>query len=138
LPVSGNDLVAAGLVGPIVGEALARIRIAWLDGTVRTRGEVVALARDGGARGLAGSQADAGQDERPHAPVIARSGRIVHTAAVLPPGSCSASIGTVMTQPSMANPSAGSAPLFEPIADAGSACPIRLPIFEGALALLLA
>jgi tRNA nucleotidyltransferase/poly(A) polymerase len=50
LPVSGNDLVAAGLVGPIVGEALARIRIAWLDGTVRTRDEVLALAREVGAR----------------------------------------------------------------------------------------
>ena len=42
-----------------------------------------------------------------------------------------------MTQPSMANPSAGSAPLFEPIADAESACAIRLPIFEGPLDLLL-
>lgn len=35
------------------------------------------------------------------------------------------------------NPAGGSAPLFEPIADAGSACAIRLPVFEGPLDLLL-
>jgi tRNA nucleotidyltransferase (CCA-adding enzyme) len=50
LPVSGNDLVAAGLSGPIVGEALARIRVGWLDGTVRSRDEALALARELHAR----------------------------------------------------------------------------------------
>lgn len=37
----------------------------------------------------------------------------------------------------LANPSAAGASLFEPIGDAGSACAIRLPIFEGPLDLLL-
>lgn len=49
-PISGADLVAAGLAGPSVGAALARIRIAWLDGAVRTREEALALAREVGAR----------------------------------------------------------------------------------------
>jgi len=49
-PVSGVDLVAAGLTGPVVGAALARIRLAWLDGTVHTRDEAIALAREIGAR----------------------------------------------------------------------------------------
>ena len=49
-PVSGADLVAMGLAGPEIGRALARIRIAFLDGAVRTREEAVALARELGAR----------------------------------------------------------------------------------------
>ena len=49
-PVSGADLVAAGLSGPVVGVALARIRLAWLDGTVHSRDEAIALARELGAR----------------------------------------------------------------------------------------
>jgi hypothetical protein len=49
-PVTGADLVAAGLSGPVVGAALARIRLAWLDGTLRTRDEAIALARELGAR----------------------------------------------------------------------------------------
>jgi tRNA nucleotidyltransferase (CCA-adding enzyme) len=49
-PVTGADLVAAGLSGPVVGAALARIRLAWLDGTVHTRDEAIALAREIGAR----------------------------------------------------------------------------------------
>jgi len=49
-PVSGADLIAAGLTGPVVGAALARIRLAWLDGTVHTRDEAIALAREIGAR----------------------------------------------------------------------------------------
>jgi tRNA nucleotidyltransferase (CCA-adding enzyme) len=49
-PVSGNDLVAAGLAGPAVGAALARVRLAWLDGAVKSREEAIALAREVGAR----------------------------------------------------------------------------------------
>jgi hypothetical protein len=49
-PVSGADLVAAGLSGPVIGVALARIRLAWLDGAVHTREEAIALAREVGAR----------------------------------------------------------------------------------------
>jgi tRNA nucleotidyltransferase (CCA-adding enzyme) len=49
-PVSGSDLVAAGLSGPVVGAALARIRLAWLDGAVRNRDEAIALARELAAR----------------------------------------------------------------------------------------
>jgi tRNA nucleotidyltransferase (CCA-adding enzyme) len=59
LPVSGADLLALGLSGPIVGQALARIRSAHLDGLVRDREEALALARElgrassGGGRGRA-------------------------------------------------------------------------------------
>ena len=49
-PVTGADLVAAGLSGPAVGVALSRIRIAWLDGALHTREEALALAREVGAR----------------------------------------------------------------------------------------
>jgi hypothetical protein len=42
--------VALGLSGPEIGRALARIRVAFLDGAVRTREEAVALARELGAR----------------------------------------------------------------------------------------
>ena len=46
LPVNGDDLVAAGLAGPVVGRALERIRIAWLDGAVKTPEEALALAHE--------------------------------------------------------------------------------------------
>jgi len=49
-PITGADLVAAGLSGPVVGAALARIRLAWLDGAVHTRDEAIALAREVAAR----------------------------------------------------------------------------------------
>jgi hypothetical protein len=49
-PITGADLVAAGLSGPVVGAALARIRLAWLDGAVHTRDEAIALAREMAAR----------------------------------------------------------------------------------------
>ncbi len=49
-PIGGADLVAVGLSGPEIGRALARIRIAFLDGGVRTREEAIALARELGAR----------------------------------------------------------------------------------------
>ena len=46
LPVSGDDLVAAGLAGPSVGRALERIRAAYLDGALSTREEALALAHE--------------------------------------------------------------------------------------------
>ncbi len=46
LPVSGDDLVALGVSGPAVGRALTRIRVAYLDGNVKTRDEALALARE--------------------------------------------------------------------------------------------
>ncbi len=53
-PIDGRDLVAAGLAGPALGRALARVRTAFLDGEVRTRDEALALAdelaRRAGAR----------------------------------------------------------------------------------------
>jgi tRNA nucleotidyltransferase (CCA-adding enzyme) len=45
-PLSGDDLVAAGLAGPSVGRALERIRAAYLDGAVTTREEALALAQE--------------------------------------------------------------------------------------------
>ena len=45
-PMNGEDLVAMGLSGPAVGRALTRIRVAYLDGGVKTRDEVLALARE--------------------------------------------------------------------------------------------
>jgi tRNA nucleotidyltransferase (CCA-adding enzyme) len=49
-PIGGADLVAAGLAGSAVGAALARVRLAWLDGGVRNRDEALALAREVAAR----------------------------------------------------------------------------------------
>lgn len=49
-PVSGSDLTEIGLAGPAVGRALERIRAGFLDGTVRTRDEALALAREVGRR----------------------------------------------------------------------------------------
>jgi tRNA nucleotidyltransferase (CCA-adding enzyme) len=45
-PVGGDDLVAAGLAGPSVGRALARIRAAYLDGALRSRDEALALVQE--------------------------------------------------------------------------------------------
>ncbi len=49
-PITGDDLVALGLVGPDVGRALARIRAAYLDGAVQGRDEAIALALELGRR----------------------------------------------------------------------------------------
>lgn len=49
-PLTGADLVAAGLAGPVVGAALARIRAAFLDGAVREREAALALAHEVAAR----------------------------------------------------------------------------------------
>ena len=46
LPISGDDLVAAGLSGPSVGRALERIRAAYLDGALSSREEALALAHE--------------------------------------------------------------------------------------------
>lgn len=46
LPINGDDLLAAGLEGPAIGRALARIRTAYLDGRVKDRNESLALARE--------------------------------------------------------------------------------------------
>ncbi|HEY5658881.1 MAG TPA: hypothetical protein VIY27_13915, partial [Myxococcota bacterium] len=54
-PVGGSDLTALGLSGPAVGRALARVRSAFLDGTVRSREEALALAREVGRDRGAGS-----------------------------------------------------------------------------------
>jgi poly(A) polymerase len=52
IPVTGDDLIALGLTGPAVGRALARIRIAFLDGAVKDREDALALARElAGRRG---------------------------------------------------------------------------------------
>jgi hypothetical protein len=45
-PVGGNDLVALGLEGPVVGQVLDRIRAALLDGEVANREEALALAQE--------------------------------------------------------------------------------------------
>ena len=44
LPINGADLAALGLAGPAVGRALERVRVAVLDGVVRSREEALALA----------------------------------------------------------------------------------------------
>ncbi len=46
LPISGRDLAAEGLEGPVVGEVLARMRVALLDGDVANREGAIALARE--------------------------------------------------------------------------------------------
>jgi tRNA nucleotidyltransferase (CCA-adding enzyme) len=46
LPIDGRDLLAAGLEGPAVGRALARVRTAFLDGEVASREEAMALASE--------------------------------------------------------------------------------------------
>jgi hypothetical protein len=45
-PVTGDDLVAAGLAGPTIGRALAVIRAAYLDGGLGSRDEALALAQE--------------------------------------------------------------------------------------------
>jgi hypothetical protein len=46
LPVDGRDLLAAGLAGPAVGRALARVRTAFLDGEVSGREEALVLVAE--------------------------------------------------------------------------------------------
>ena len=63
-PVTGQDLVALGLKGPVVGRALKRVRAAFLDGGVRGREEALALAAEVGRR-----------RNRPSKRKVARAGR---------------------------------------------------------------
>lgn len=51
VPVTGDDLAGMGLKGPGIGRALARLRVAWLDGSVRTREEALVLAGELSRRG---------------------------------------------------------------------------------------
>ncbi|MGH0032320.1 MAG: hypothetical protein ACQGVC_21210 [Myxococcota bacterium] len=46
LPINGQDLAALGLAGPTLGRALERVRLAFLDGAVKTREEALALAAE--------------------------------------------------------------------------------------------
>jgi tRNA nucleotidyltransferase (CCA-adding enzyme) len=50
-PLDGGDLVALGFSGPAVGQVLARVRAAWLDGAVRDREDALALAREAARAG---------------------------------------------------------------------------------------
>jgi len=45
-PISGEDLLEIGLEGPALGRVLKRVRIAYLDGALKDRGEALALARE--------------------------------------------------------------------------------------------
>ena len=45
-PVTGGDLVQAGLEGALVGKALARIRSSFLDGEIANREEALAVAQE--------------------------------------------------------------------------------------------
>jgi tRNA nucleotidyltransferase (CCA-adding enzyme) len=62
-PVSGEDLLEIGLEGPALGRVLNRVRIAYLDGALKSRDEAIALAREiaqrrGAPKGTAASEAD--------------------------------------------------------------------------------
>ena len=45
-PVTGEDLLEIGLEGPALGRVLHRVRIAYLDGVLKSRDEAIALARE--------------------------------------------------------------------------------------------
>jgi tRNA nucleotidyltransferase (CCA-adding enzyme) len=64
VPVNGDDLMQVGLTGPAVGRALLRIRVAYLDGAVKTREEALALARELVARRGAGGPKKAAKPAR--------------------------------------------------------------------------
>jgi tRNA nucleotidyltransferase (CCA-adding enzyme) len=51
LPIDGADVVGLGLRGPDVGRALERVRVAFLDGRLRSREEALVLAAECGRRG---------------------------------------------------------------------------------------
>ena len=46
VPVTGDDLVEAGLEGALVGRSLARIRSGFLDGEIANREEALAVAQE--------------------------------------------------------------------------------------------
>ena len=45
-PIAGSELIELGLEGPAVGRALSRVRVAWLDSTIKSRQEALAMARE--------------------------------------------------------------------------------------------
>ncbi len=45
-PLGGEDLLEIGLEGPALGRVLNRVRIAYLDGVLKSRDEAIALARE--------------------------------------------------------------------------------------------
>lgn len=62
-PVRGEDLLEIGLEGPALGRVLNRVRIAYLDGALKSREEAIALAREiaqrkAPAKGKAAARAD--------------------------------------------------------------------------------
>lgn len=50
LPINGVDLAERGLSGPEIGRALERVRVALLDGAVRSRDDALVLAAEVGRR----------------------------------------------------------------------------------------
>jgi len=46
VPVRGEDLLEIGIEGPALGRVLNRVRIAYLDGALKSRDEAIALARE--------------------------------------------------------------------------------------------
>jgi tRNA nucleotidyltransferase (CCA-adding enzyme) len=68
MPVNGDDLTRVGLTGPAVGGALLRIRVAYLDGAVKTREEALALARELVARRGAGGSKKTAKPRRRASP----------------------------------------------------------------------
>ncbi|MDH3521508.1 MAG: hypothetical protein OEM49_13715 [Myxococcales bacterium] len=68
-PVNGADLTALGLSGPDVGRALARIRVAFLDGAVRSRDEALILAGELGRQGRSRAPGNPGRAQAAATPV---------------------------------------------------------------------
>jgi len=84
-PVSGADLVAAGLSGPVVGVALARIRAAFLDGAVPDRESALALAQEVAAREAAREARRARRRARDRASVARAARAATRRPAGAPP-----------------------------------------------------
>lgn len=51
-PIGGRDLASLGLEGALVGDGLAAVRSAWLDGKLTNRAEVLAFAKEWARRAL--------------------------------------------------------------------------------------
>ncbi len=64
LALTGRDLEALGLHGPAVGEALAELRVATLDGKLRNRDEALAFAREWSHQKARRSERTAGSRRR--------------------------------------------------------------------------
>lgn len=87
-PVSGGDLVEAGLEGPLVGRALARIRAGFLDGEIVNREEALALAQELARRSI---RRGAAPKRRKSRRKVASSKPIADTAGDVDGGSARAS-----------------------------------------------